>query len=107
MGHKSPISYQNLSSLALPEGTYIVRAVAGPDMVHSDVHNLILQNIHANLLFFRLPTYSQTAETLPQHPTQQAQGQGRLSPCTHLQPHSQRLCLRAMYRRMALLWVSL
>lgn len=32
-----------------------VRVVADPDVVHSDVHNLVLQNVHENLLFL-LPT---------------------------------------------------
>lgn len=56
MGHRSLVSYQNLSSPTLPEGTHKVRAVAGPNVVHSEVHNLVLQNVHINLLLFCLPT---------------------------------------------------
>lgn len=74
------MGYQNLSSPVLQEGTYKVRAIADSGQFIGYVHNLILQNVHVNLLLFRLSTYRHTTETHSQHTTPASPGAWPLDP---------------------------
>ena len=51
------------------KGTHKVRAVTDPGHVQSDIHSLVLQNVHTDLLLLCLPTCGHTTETHPQRPT--------------------------------------
>lgn len=68
-------------------GTHEVGAVAEPREGHAQIHQVVLQHVHALLLHLRLPTCGMGNASDPPSPPQ---------PPPDPPPHSHMLCLRAM-----------
>ena len=72
------------------------------------VHGLVLHEVNAHLLILSLSTCGVISwrRKLVLHPRDSVDIQNTVLPSCHTCHHLQRLCLRAMYLMMALLWTS-